>query len=134
MYQEFINTHPVFKGQYSRLLCQSIIDTLMGLGLPLPVKQSKCPWGYRKEGSIFVPNEQELEVLATAFDMDASGMYFLDDVIAWLQAALPNAATSRRTYLILKKERPLFPEFRYSLEERIKIAHAITTAARTEKV
>lgn len=115
------------KPNYSKPLQDAIDVILFGLGLPVPNTQIREPWGYRRDGDYFLPNNEELEVFATALDMSDSGDYHKDDIVAWFQTALPDVANSRRTFFYLKAERPLFPEWKLPLEERIKIANGLTS-------
>lgn len=109
--------------------------TLIGLGLPIPALHRKELWGYERdyERHIYFPVDYKLDAFYKALEMSEHGDYYTDDIVAWLNEA-SKEPIKRRNFFILKKERPLFDEYKLPLEERIKIYHGLTTPPPTAQI
>lgn len=130
LFTDFIENSPIFKSSaMSRPLRDSMIRTLQGLGLPTPMYTKREPWGYRREGNIYLPIEQDLQILLKAVEMAESKLYHIDDIIVWLHAAPITKTFERRNFFNLKNDRPPFPELRLPVDERINLVYR--TASRT---
>jgi len=119
---------------YSIGLREHTVAVMLGLGLPIPALHRKELWGYDRdyEKHVYIPNDKQLNALDMAFKMADSGDYHTDDILPWLAEA-SGLSISRRNYFILKKDRPLFPEFTLSLEERINIFNGLSSPPASEK-
>lgn len=111
---------------YSIPLRERIIAVLLGLGLPIPATHRKECWGYDRdyEKHVYIPNDRQLQAFSQALDMSDSNDYHEDDIVAWVNEASGHIM-SRRSYFIYKKVRPLYPEFKLPVEERIKIFNGL---------
>lgn len=119
---------------YSIPLRESVLVTLFGLGLPVPALHRKELWGYVRDYDrhIYFPIAEALSALYTAFEMQDSGDYHTDDVVAWLNEA-SKIQIGRRNFFILKKERTLFTESQLSLEQRISIFNGQSSPPSSKK-
>lgn len=119
---------------YSILFRNNIVTVLLGLGLPVPALHRKELWGYERnyEQHIYYPKLKELQAFSIALEMDYSRDYSVDDILAWLNEA-SGCPMSKRTYFLLKKDRPLYPEYKLSLEDRINIFNGLTPPPSSKK-
>lgn len=130
MFQDFIQNNKIFDSSAMSKKCrESMIRTLQGLGLPTPAYARRLPWGYTKEGNLYMPIEQDLQILLKAVEMAESRQYHVDDIVAWIQAAPISRTFEKRTFFNIKRDRPPFPELRLPVEERIQLVHRTTTSA-----
>jgi hypothetical protein len=132
----FIEGHPLFSAMdyYSIPLRENIVGVLLGLGLPVPALHRKELWGYERDYDrhIYFPIQAHLEALYTALEMSESGDYHTDDIVAWLVEAT-KTPLSKRNFFNFKKDRPLYSEFKLSLEERINIFNGISAPPSTKE-
>lgn len=128
----FVETHWVFNKEYSKKFRFSMVPTLQGLGLPTPIYGKKAPFGYVKEGDVFMPIEQDLQILHTAIKMCESPDYFQDDAIDWFNSAPISKTLSRRAFMYIKAQRPPFPEIELPVEKRIELLNGTTSPTSQE--
>lgn len=124
MYQEFIQNHPAFNtNAYSEAYRDSVVRTLQGLGLPLPYYSRREPWGYYREGMVYMPIEQDLLILLQSVEMSRSKQYLLPDVIEWFNSTPITRKLSPRGWKYARSDRPPFPELRLPPRERINLVY-----------
>lgn len=135
MFSDFIQNNKVFDpSAMSRQCRDSMIRTLQGLGLPTPAYAKREPWGYKKEGNVYLPIEQDLQVLLRAVEMAESRQYHQDDIVKWVQSAPISRTFEKRQFANIKKDRPPFPELRLPVEERIELVHRTTSRTPQESL
>lgn len=134
MYQEFIANYKVFDSDAMSKECrESMIRTLQGLGLPIPIGYSKrVPWGYARQERIDIPVEQDLQVFLKALEMINSKQYLLPDVWEWFNSAPITRKLSFRAFKYLRADRPAFSEMKLSPQERINLVYRPTSVTAQE--
>ena len=135
MYLEFIQNHPAFHSKaYSEAYRDSVVRTLQGLGLPLPYYSKREPWGYKRDGMVYMPIESDLLIFLQSIEMSRSKQYLLPDVIDWFNSAPITRTLSDRGWKYARNDRPPFPELRLSPEERINLVYynRVTTTSPKE--
>lgn len=133
MYSEFIANHKVFDAKAMSKQCQqSMIRTLQGLGLPVPFYTKREPWGYKRDGMIYMPVESDLQIFLKSIELFESDQYLLPDVWEWFNSAPVTRQLSFRGYKYMKADRPVFPELKLSPEERITFVYRTTSITSEE--
>lgn len=134
MFSELLKTHPMFDNKLSRKFRESMVPTFQGLGLPTFQYCNRCPWGYVKQGDIYMPVEQDLQILLKAVEMADSKQYHTDDVVLWVQSAPISTTFEKRQFFNIKRDRPPFSELRLPIEERIQLVHRTTSRTPKESI
>lgn len=125
---EFINDVSFFRKKtyikFSPEIRGHINLLLIGLCLPCIRGRRQRIWGYElstKYENVYVPTNEgkELKILGQAIVMHNSEDYYIEDVVGWLNTAVPHAPMSVETFYHILRERPLFPESLGPLEARI---------------